>query len=80
MRIGNKLMQVTSMMYLLSYIVDFCLCVEQPLPSCLYLLEPMAAVLKYTASKRTVTWLGAFGGDTQTTPLFTRFLDASRKS
>ena len=63
-RSGNAKMHVTSLIYLVAYLVGFAPCVEQPLTSCQFRIHPLADVLEFTRSKRTATWLGAFGGDT----------------
>lgn len=63
-RRGNKLMCITSFLFLVSHLIEAVPVLEQPVESVLPKLEPLQTVLRYTSCMRTVTWLGAFGGDT----------------
>lgn len=59
---GNKQMHITSLMYLLSWLIGCCPVLEQPVSSVLPKINPLSTVLRFTQAKRTVTWMGSFKG------------------
>ena len=61
--LGNKQMLVTSLMYLIAWVVGCSAVLEQPLQSVLPKLQPLSTVLRFCSACRTITWLGSFNGD-----------------
>ena len=59
---GNKQMHITSLMYFVSWLIGCCPVLEQPLSSVLPKICPLSTVLRFTRSKRTVTWMGSSKG------------------
>ena len=57
-------MQVASLVIFLSFLLGNMAILEQPLSSCLPKIEPFKAVLDFTRSTRTVTWLSCFAAKT----------------
>jgi len=62
-RDGNVQMQITSLIYLMASCLGCCPVIEQPISSVLAKLRPLATVLSFTKSVRTVTYMGAFNGN-----------------
>ena len=63
-RQGNAQMRVLSLIVLLSCVLGNKVVVEQPMSSCLPLIEPLRSLLQFSRCTRTTTWLGCFGGET----------------
>lgn len=63
-RTGNEQMRVLSLIFFVASVLGCMVVLEQPLGSCLPRIELLRLVLQFTRSKRTVTWLGHFGGTT----------------
>ena len=62
---GNHLMDVTSLLFLLSYLLCNVATLEQPAGSVLPKVSTMAQVLDFTLATRTVTYGGCFGTSTR---------------
>lgn len=60
---GNVQMQIASLIFLVATLIGCCPVIEQPISSVLPKLKPLATVLAFTKSMRTVTWMGAFQGN-----------------
>ena len=64
-RQGNCLMEVSALLYLLAHMVGLLPVLEQPTSSVMPDCPIMSAVLQFTSSKKTVTYMGQFNGPSQ---------------
>ena len=63
-RDGNHQQLVASLIIFVSWCIGGRPVLEQPVSSVLPLISPMKEVLAFVGARRTVTWLGQFGGAT----------------
>lgn len=61
---GNSLMELSSLVYFVCYLLSVWVVLEQPNTSCLPQCPSFKGVLHYTRSARFVTYMGAYGGPT----------------
>ena len=63
-RDGNRQQLVASLIMFISWCIGGRPVLEQPVSSVLPRMSPMKEVLAFVGARRTVTWLGQFGGPT----------------
>lgn len=61
-QVGNGLMEVSSLLFFLCYLLEVWVVLEQPMTSCMPECPSMKGVLFYTQSARYVTYMGHYGG------------------
>ncbi len=61
-KVGNGLMEVSSLLFFLCYLLEVWVVLEQPISSCMPETPSMKGVLFYTQSARYVTYMGSFNG------------------
>ena len=61
-QVGNGLMEVSSLLFFLCYLLQVWVVLEQPMTSCMPECPSMKGVLFYTQSARYVTYMGHYGG------------------
>ena len=64
-RYGNDLTMRGALLYFISWLTESKPVLEQPVCSVMPCTKPMKLVLDFSCATRTVTWLGAFGAETQ---------------